>query len=58
MKSLGVLIIAVILAAGTNFTHLNTTREYTKYTTRGGSNLSRDEKLLRDLTGPMRQDGA
>ena len=43
MKSLGVLIIAVILAAGSNFTHLNTTREYTKYTTRGGSNLSKDE---------------
>ncbi len=43
MKSLGVLIIAVILAAGTNFTHLNTTREYVKYTTRGGSNLTRDE---------------
>jgi len=43
LKSLGVLVIAVILAAGTNFTHLNTTREYTKYTTRGGSNLSKDE---------------
>ncbi len=43
LKSLGVLVIAVILAAGTNFTHLNTTREYTKYTTRGGSNLSQDE---------------
>jgi len=33
----------VILAAGTNFTHLNTTLDYTKYTTRGGSNLSKDE---------------
>lgn len=43
LKSLGVLVIAVILAAGTNFTHLNTTREYTKFTTRGGSNLSIDE---------------
>lgn len=46
MKSLGVLIIAVILAAGTNFTLLNTTKEYTKYTTRGGSNLSKDENTL------------
>jgi hypothetical protein len=43
LKSLGVLVIAVILAAGSNFTHLNTTREYTAYTTRGGSNLSKDE---------------
>jgi len=43
MKSLGVLVVAVILAAGTNFTHLNTTLDYTKYTTRGGSNLSKDE---------------
>jgi len=40
MKSLGVLAIAAILAVGSNFTHLNTTREYTGYTTRGGSNLS------------------
>jgi hypothetical protein len=43
LKSSAVLLIAVILAAGTNFTHLNTTLEYTKYTTRGGSNLSTDE---------------
>ena len=43
LKSLGLLVVAVLLAAGTNFTHLNTTREYTKYTTRGGSNLSIDE---------------
>jgi len=43
LKSLGLLMVAVLLAAGTNFTHLNTTREYTKYTTRGGSNLSIDE---------------
>ncbi len=43
MKSLGVLIVAVILASGTNFTHLKTTLDYTKYTTRGGSNLSREE---------------
>jgi MFS family permease len=43
IKSLGVLVVAVILAAGTNFTHLSTTQEYSKYTTRGGSNLSSDE---------------
>jgi len=43
LKSLGLLVVAVLLAAGTNFTHLNTTREYTEYTTRGGSNLSVDE---------------
>jgi hypothetical protein len=43
MKSLGVLIVAVILAAGSNFTHLKTTLDYTKYTSRGGSNLSREE---------------
>jgi hypothetical protein len=43
LKSLGVLVVVVILAAGSNFTHLNTTREYTRYTTRGGSNLSSDE---------------
>ena len=43
IKSLGVLVVAVILAAGTNFTHLNTTLDYTKYTTRGGSNLSQEE---------------
>ncbi len=43
LKSLGVLVVAVVLAAGTNFTHLNTTLEYTKYTTRGGSNLTQDE---------------
>lgn len=43
LKSLGILIITVILAAGTNFTHLSTTNEYMKYTTRGGSNLSNDE---------------
>ena len=35
MKTLGVLIIAVILAIGSNFTQLNTTREYTEFTTRG-----------------------
>jgi len=40
LKSVGILIIAAILAIGSNFTQLNTTREYTKYTTRGGSNLS------------------
>jgi hypothetical protein len=49
MKSLGVLVIAVILAAGTNFTHLNTTLEYTKYTTRGGSNLTKDENASSGL---------
>jgi len=43
LKSLGVLAVAVTLAAGTNFTHLNTTLDYAKYTTRGGSNLSKDE---------------
>lgn len=43
LKSLGVLAVGVILAAGTNFTHLSTTLEYSKYTTRGGSNLSREE---------------
>jgi hypothetical protein len=43
MKTLGILIIAAILAIGSNFTQLNTTREYTKYTTRGGSNLSTND---------------
>lgn len=43
MKSFAVLIIAAILAIGSNFTHLNTTREYAKYTTRGGSNLSTND---------------
>jgi hypothetical protein len=43
MKSLGFLIIALILAVGSNFTQMNTTREYTKFTTRGGSNLSINE---------------
>ncbi len=43
LKSSGVLIIAVALAVGSNFTPLNITREYTKYTTRGGSNLSTND---------------
>ena len=40
IKSLGVLIIVTFLAVGSNFASLRTTMEYTKYTTRGGSNLT------------------
>ena len=42
-KSVGVLIIAVILAFGSNATKLMTTYEYTKYSTRGPSELTIDK---------------
>ena len=42
-KSVGVLILAVVLAFGSNATKLMTTYEYTKYSTRGPSELTIDK---------------
>lgn len=41
-KSLGVLVVAVILAVGTNATNLMATSEYTKWSTRGAGSLTTD----------------
>jgi hypothetical protein len=43
IKSVGVLVFAVILAFGSNATKLMTTYEYTKYSTRGPSELTIDK---------------
>jgi MFS family permease len=43
-KALGVLVIAALLAVGSNFSNFWTTYEYGKYTTRGKSDLTLDHK--------------
>lgn len=44
LKTSGLLVIAMLLAVGTNFSRLYTTWEYGKYSTRGKSELTIDEK--------------
>jgi len=44
LKASGLLVVAVLLAVGTNFARLYTTYEYGKYSTRGKSELTTDEK--------------
>ena len=43
IKASGLLVIALLLAVGTNFSRLYTTYEYGKYSTRGASELAIDE---------------
>ncbi len=54
-KSVVVLIFAVVLAFGSNATKLLTTYEYTKYSTRGPSELTIDNNEL-DKTGGLDKD--
>ncbi|MCK5906882.1 MAG: hypothetical protein KAG37_04785, partial [Flavobacteriales bacterium] len=50
-KSAGVLILAVVLAFGSNATKLMTTYEYTKYSTRGPSELTIDKHASEKTEG-------
>ncbi|UMB54260.1 YfhO family protein [Lutibacter sp. A64] len=57
IKSIGILVVAVILAVGTNATHLMATSEYSKESTRGKSELSiNTDGSLKEATSGLTKD--
>ncbi len=57
IKSIGILVVAVILAVGTNATHLMATSEYSKESTRGKSELTiNTDGSLKEATAGLSKD--